>query len=84
MLINNVTHQRETLTEWPIRLPLMTLLMSIRGVRGLFFGVGEQVIFPDFISWREMLFPVGLETPILVDPKQTSVGFEKCKAKINE
>ena len=22
MLINNVTHQRETLTEWPIRPPL--------------------------------------------------------------
>ena len=22
MLINNVTHQRETFTEWPIRLPL--------------------------------------------------------------
>ena len=28
MLINNATHQRETLTEWPIRLPL-------RGVHGM-------------------------------------------------
>ena len=25
MLINTATHQRETLTEWPIRLPLIFL-----------------------------------------------------------
>ena len=28
MLISNVTHQRETLTEWPIRLPLTLVLPS--------------------------------------------------------
>ena len=29
VLNNNATRQRETLTEWPIRLPLMSLLRSV-------------------------------------------------------
>ena len=49
-----------------------------RGVTGIFFW-GGKVIFPDFFSRREMLFP-GRKFPILVDPKQIC-HFQKWKAK---
>ena len=62
VLINNVTHQRETLTEWPIWLPLSLLKNRIKPIwnnfRSNYFGprfeyriVPSKIVFAPFKSY---------------------------------
>ena len=66
VLINNVTHQRETLTEWPIRLPLkkwsidsllqrLTRRSTLKCVKEMFFSPLEFHSFAifDILERRE-------------------------------
>ena len=51
VLINNVKHQRETLTEWPIRLPLrmLTKFGYLEGSGpGFSYNLSDGVIFLNF------------------------------------
>ena len=55
-MINNGTHQRETLTEWPIRLTLKEYIFGMCKLRGIiWYTIHGNYVFPQCAELAERL-----------------------------